>query len=171
MFTVGHGRLDRDGLGSLLVSAGVERLVDVRRYPGSRTNPDVKREALAEWLPELGIGYRWVERLGGRRRVDGDSPDSWWQVEQFRAYAAHTRTAEFGSAVGELLGEAAERQVAVMCSESLWWRCHRRLVADVVVLRYDVPVVHLMHDGRLREHQPAAGARLGSDGCVYWDGS
>jgi uncharacterized protein (DUF488 family) len=170
LITLGHGRLDRDGLGSLLRSAEMELLVDVRRYPGSRANPDVKREALAEWLPGFGIGYRWEERLGGRRRVDGDSPDTWWQVEQFRAYAAHTRTAEFGCAAEELLGEAAKQRVAVMCSESLWWRCHRRLIADVAVLRYDVPVQHLMHDGRLREHVVAGGARLGGDGCVWWDG-
>ena len=166
LLTVGHGRLDRAGLGSLLASAAVWLLVDVRRYPGSRANPDVKREALAEWLPELGIGYRGEERLGGRRRVDGDSPDSWWRVEQFRAYAAHTRTAEFAEALQQVLGEAGT--VAVMCSESLWWRCHRRLIADVAVLRYDVPVQHLMHDGRLHEHDPAAGARL-DDGSVYWD--
>lgn len=166
LLTVGHGRLDRDGLGPLLASAGVERLVDVRRYPGSRTNPDVKREAPAEWLPELGIGYRWEERLGGRRRVDQDSSDPWWRVEQFRAYAAHTRTAEFAGAVEELLEDTGT--VAVMCSESLWWRCHRRLIADVAVLRYDVPVLHLMHDGRLREHEPAAGARV-ADGWLVWD--
>jgi uncharacterized protein (DUF488 family) len=168
LLTVGHGRLDRDGLGSLLVSAGVGLLVDVRRYPGSRTNPDVKLEALAQWLPALAIGYRWEERLGGRRRVDGDSPDTWWQVEQFRAYAAHTRTAEFAEAMKRLLGELGT--VAVMCSESLWWRCHRRLIADVAVLQYDVPVLHLMHDGRLREHQPAAGARV-AGGSIVWDGS
>src|SRR5689334_10213876 len=99
LITVGHGRLDRGGLGSLLSSSGIELLVDVRRYPGSRANPDVARDALVEWVPELGIDYRWEERLGGRRRAEGESPDPWWQVEQFRAYAAHTRTAEFAAAV------------------------------------------------------------------------
>jgi uncharacterized protein (DUF488 family) len=168
LITLGHGRLDRDGLASLLVSAGVDLLVDVRRYPGSRTNPDVKREALAEWLPGQDIGYRWEERLGGRRRIDGDSPDAGWLVEQFRAYAKHTRTAELAEAMKQLLGERGT--VAVMCSESLWWRCHRRLIADVAVLQYDVPVLHLMHDGRLREHQPAAGARV-AGGSIVWDGS
>jgi uncharacterized protein (DUF488 family) len=171
LITVGHGRLGRDELGPLLRSAGVELLVDVRRYPGSRANPDVARDALVAWVPELGIGYRWEERLGGRRRVEGDGPDTWWRVEQFRAYAAHTRTAEFTAAAEELLEEAAKRRVAVMCSESVWWRCHRRLIADVAVLRYDVRVEHLMHDGRLREHAVADGARVGGDGCLYWDGS
>jgi uncharacterized protein (DUF488 family) len=170
LITLGHGRLDRDGLGSLLVGAGVDLLVDVRRYPGSRANPDVKREALEAWLPERGPGYRWDGRLGGRRRLDGDSPDPWWQVGQFRGYAAHTRTPEFAEAMSELLDEARGRTVAVMCSESVWWRCHRRLIADVAVLRYDVRVEHLMHDGRLREHAVASGARVGEDGCVYWDG-
>ena len=168
LLTVGHGRLDRDGLGSLLASAKVALLVDVRRYPGSRANPDVKRDALAEWLPELGIDYRWEERLGGRRRVDGESPDPWWRVEQFRGYAAHTRTTEFAEAIQELLEDNGP--VAVMCSESVWWRCHRRLIADVAVLAYDVPVEHLMHDGRLREHVVADGARL-DEGAVYWDRS
>ncbi len=171
LLTVGHGRLDRSGLGSLLTGADVERLVDVRRYPGSRANPGVAREALAGWLPELGIGYRWEERLGGRRKAGGEGVDSWWRVEQFRAYAAHTRTTDFADAVEVLLDDARERTLAVMCSEALWWRCHRRLIADVAVLRYDVPVRHLMHDGRLPEHVVADGARLGEDGCVYWDGA
>lgn len=170
LLTVGHGRLGQDALGSLLRGASVEVLVDVRRFPGSRANPAVSREALPSWLPEVGIDYRWEERLGGRRsRPTGDDEDPWWQVEAFRAYAAHTRTPEFRDAMAQLLGEAAGRRVAVMCSESVWWRCHRRLVADVAVLAYDVPVLHVMHDGRLTEHHPSEGARLRSDGKVVWD--
>ncbi|MGH3444658.1 MAG: DUF488 family protein [Nocardioidaceae bacterium] len=171
LLTVGHGRLDRDGLGSLLVAAGVEQVVDVRHYPGSRTNPDVVREALAQWLPGAGIGYRWDERLGGRRRLAAgvEAADSWWRVEQFAAYAAHTRAEEFADALEELLDEVRERTVAVMCSESLWWRCHRRLIADVAALADGVPVRHLMHDGRLTDHRPAEGARLDSEGRVIWD--
>ncbi len=171
LLTVGHGRLDQAGLGGLLRDAGVELLVDVRRFPGSRANPAVSRDALPAWLPDQDIGYRWEERLGGRRRLKGESADGWWQVEAFRAYAAHTRTEEFRAALDEVLGEAARRRVAVMCSESVWWRCHRRVIADVAVVAQDVAVQHLMHDGRLLEHRASEGARLREDGLVVWDGA
>src|SRR3712207_6248353 len=124
---------------------------------------------MAEWLPATGIGYRWEERLGGRRRLPPEEPvaDAWWTVAQFAAYAAHTRTAEFGTALDEVLADAAGTTVAVMCSESVWWRCHRRLIADVAVLARGVPVHHLMPDGRLTPHRPSEGAVL-SDGTVRW---
>ncbi|MDK3258284.1 DUF488 domain-containing protein [Blastococcus capsensis] len=170
LLTVGHGPDDRERLGARLSGADVELLVDVRRFPGSRNNPDVRREALEEWLPATGIGYRWAEQLGGRRRLPTGEPvaDDWWTVAQFAAYAAHTRTAEFAAALDEVLADTAGATVAVMCSESVWWRCHRRLVADVAVLSRRVPVTHLMPDGRLTPHAPAAGAVLAADGQVHW---
>ena len=170
LLTVGHGPEDRARLGARLVGAGVGALVDIRRFPGSRNNPDVASDALAGWLPALGVGYRWDERLGGRRRLDPSLPveDGWWTVAQFAAYAAHTRTPEFTVALDGLLAEAAEATVAVMCSESVWWRCHRRIVADVVVLGRGIEVRHLMPDGRLSPHRPSEGARLGDDGEVRW---
>jgi uncharacterized protein (DUF488 family) len=167
LLTVGHGPQDREALGALLTGAGVEQLVDVRRFPGSRNNPDVSREALEAWVPALGIGYRWDQRLGGRRNLPKGEPveDGWWTVAQFAAYAAHTRTPEFATAMDELLDEPG--RVAVMCSESVWWRCHRRLIADVAVLGRDVPVQHLMPDSRLAPHRPSEGAVL-VDGAVRW---
>ena len=160
LLTVGHGAQDRSALGARLSAAVVEQLVDVRRFPGSRANPDVAREALGQWLPSLGIGYRWEQRLGGRRRLPPGEPveDGWWTVAQFAAYAAHTRTPEFAAALDEVLAEARTATVAVMCSESVWWRCHRRLIADVAVLGRGVPVSHLMPDGRLTPHRPSEGA-------------
>ena len=170
LLTVGHGPDGRDHLAARLTGAGVQSLIDVRRFPGSRTNPDVRREALEEWLPAVGIGYRWDERLGGRRRLPAGDPgaDGWWTVAQFAAYAAHTRTPEFAAALDEVLDEADTATVAVMCSESVWWRCHRRLIADVAVLGRDVPVLHLMPDGRLTPHRPSDGAVVGSDGRIRW---
>ena len=169
LLTVGHGRLDEEALGSLLRDASVGLLVDVRRFPGSRANPQFGRDALSRWLPELGVEYRWDERLGGRRsRPPGEDKDPWWQVDAFRAYAAHTRTPEFGEAMQELLKDVADRRVAVMCSESVWWRCHRRVIADVAVLAHGVPVRHVMHDGRLTDHRASEGARL-RNGQVFWD--
>jgi uncharacterized protein (DUF488 family) len=169
LLTAGHGPDDRDRLGARLTGAGVTSLVDVRRFPGSRNNPDVRREALEEWLPAAGIAYRWEGRLGGRRRLPPDEPvaDGWWTVAQFAAYAAHTRTPEFTAALDEVLAEALPATVAVMCSESVWWRCHRRLIADVVVLGRDQPVRHLMPDGRLAPHRPSEGAVVRGDD-LYW---
>lgn len=171
LLTVGHGTLDRTQFASLLVAAGVQKLVDVRRFPGSRTNPDVRREALEQWVPQAGVDYRWEERLGGRRSLPRGEPsaDPWWTVSAFRAYAAHTRSDEFRSALDRVLGEARSRPVAVLCSESMWWRCHRRLIADVTVLAHEVEVVHLFPTGRLEPHHPAAGARLTEAGVVFWD--
>jgi uncharacterized protein (DUF488 family) len=170
LLTVGHGPEDRVRLGDRLTAAGIEELVDVRRFPASRSNPDVAREALAQWLPARGVGYRWEERLGGRRRLPAGEPvtDAWWTVAQFAAYAAHTRTPEFTAALSAVLDDARSSRVAVMCSESVWWRCHRRLIADVVVLGHGLPVDHLMPDGRLIPHQPAAGAVRAPGGVVRW---
>lgn len=170
LLTLGHGPRDRAALGAALVDAGIDRLVDVRRFPGSRANPDVRREALEEWVPPLGIGYRWDDRLGGRRSLPKEAPveDGWWTVRQFAAYAAHTRTPEFTAGLDELLATAATATVAVMCSESVWWRCHRRLIADVAVLGRSVPVTHLMPDGRLTPHRPSDGAVVSPAGTVTW---
>lgn len=172
LLTVGHGTLDRDALGTLLAGAGADLLVDVRRFPGSRHNPDVKGDALAEWLPRAGIDYRWDARLGGRRRLPADvdrEADRWWRVEAFRAYAAHTRSTEFLEALDELVADVAARDTTlIMCSESVWWRCHRRLVADAAALLRGVEVAHLAHDGRTTVHEPSAGARV-VDGVLRYD--
>jgi uncharacterized protein (DUF488 family) len=171
LLTVGHGTLSAEALGELLRGAGVELLVDVRRYPGSRAHPHLARESVAEWLPSHDVAYRWDERLGGRRRVPADARDAdpWWRVEQFRGYAAHTRTPEFAAGLTDLLADAAKVSTAVMCSEAVWWRCHRRLIADVVALTTDVAVEHLTHDGRRTPHPVAEGARVRPDGRVTWD--
>ncbi|MER7892168.1 DUF488 domain-containing protein [Micromonospora sp. NPDC094482] len=169
LLTVGHGTASQAELTGLLLDAGVTRLVDVRRYPGSRAHPHVSRDAMAQWVPAIGLDYRWEERLGGRRRVPADSPDRWWQVEAFRGYAAHMRTPEFIEAVDHLLAEAQNSRLAIMCSESLWWRCHRRLIADFLVRARDVPVCHLDHRGKLIAHTVAAGARLTPDRVLVYD--
>lgn len=170
LLTLGHGTADQQRLIDLVTSAGITRLVDVRRFPGSRVHPHVSRDAMSDWLPREGVAYEWLPGLGGRRRTPPDSPDTWWQVETFRGYAAHMRTPEFLAAVDGLLEHAATADTAVMCSESLWWRCHRRLIADFAVLARGVPVRHLFPDGHVVEHEPAAGARLREDGLLAYDG-
>lgn len=178
LLTVGHGTLSRQELTGLLTEARVGTLVDVRRFPGSRRHPHVAREQLERWAPEAGIDYRWEPGLGGRRRLDPEQKDvdAWWRVTAFRAYAAYTRTDQFQHALDGLLdlvtdhgrAEGPDRpRVAVMCSEAVWWRCHRRIVSDVMVLLHDVPVLHLAHSGKLSPHPPAEGARVTADGLVY----
>ena len=171
LLTVGHGTLDADPLARLLRDADVELLVDVRRYPGSRAHPHVKREAMQGWLPDAGIDYRWEPGLGGRRRLPAVEPvtDCWWRVAAFAAYAAYTRTPEFAAARDALLDDVRRRRVAICCSEAVWWRCHRRLIADVVSLTTEVEVLDLAHDGRLTPHPVAEGARVRDDGQVVWD--
>ncbi|MFG2088576.1 MULTISPECIES: DUF488 family protein [unclassified Spirillospora] len=174
LVTFGHGTAGREELARLLRGAGVPAVVDVRTAPGSRRNPDVQRTALEEWLPAEGIGYRWEKRLGGFRRAEPDSPDTFWRNDSFRGYAAHTRDPGFVAAMDELLDELGDKasgaRTAVMCSESVWWRCHRRLIADFAVLARGRPVLHLAHDGRLTEHPPTPGARLRGDGLLVYDG-
>lgn len=171
LLTVGHGTADRNELGALLGEAGVNVLADVRRFPGSRRNPAVSKDALADWLPSDGVRYVWLEGLGGRRRRAPDEPevDTWWRVAQFRAYASYTRTDDFAVALRELMSLSPGRTTAIMCSESVWWRCHRRIVADVLVLLHGFDVQHLMHDGRLTPHTPSGGARV-VENSVVWDG-
>lgn len=169
LLTFGHGTADAAQLLALLHGAGVANVVDVRTAPGSRRNPDVARDALARRLPEAGIGYRWEPRLGGFRRPAADSPDTVWRNASFRGYAGHARSPEFVAAMDELLAEAARTPTAVMCSESVWWRCHRRIIADFAELARGVPVRHLMPAGTLRPHRPTPGARLRPDGLLVYD--
>ncbi|WP_069811877.1 DUF488 domain-containing protein [Streptomyces sp. TP-A0874] len=170
LLTFGHGTAGREELASLLLGAEVATVVDVRTAPGSRRNPDVGRSALSQWLPESGIDYRWEPRLGGFRKVAADAPDTFWRNDSFRGYAGYTRDPEFVAAMDELLHDARSNRHAVMCGETLWWRCHRRIIADFAVLARRTPVLHLAHDGRMTEHQPTSGARLGSDGLLHYPG-
>ncbi|WP_433225840.1 DUF488 domain-containing protein [Actinomadura formosensis] len=170
LLTFGHGTAGREELTRLLRDAGVCSVVDVRTAPGSRRNPDVHRTALREWLPAAGIGYRWEKRLGGFRRPAPDAPDTFWRNDSFRGYAEYTRAPGFLAAMDDLLRDAAGTRTAVMCGESLWWRCHRRIIADYAVLARGRPVLHLAHDGRLTGHTPTSGARLRDDGLLVYDG-
>ncbi|WP_231104757.1 DUF488 domain-containing protein [Haloechinothrix halophila] len=160
VLTVGHGTADATTLTRLLRSAAVRRLVDVRTAPGSRHNPDANRIAMAHWLPEAGIGYRWDKRLGGWRSRQPDSPDTALRNAAFSGYAAHMRTPEFLAAIDDLCADAEQDLTTVMCAESVWWRCHRKLIADFLLLARGVDVEHLMPDGTVRQHRPSPEARL-----------
>jgi uncharacterized protein (DUF488 family) len=168
LFTLGHGMANAGRLAELLWAAGVTRLVDVRSVPGSRRNPDAVREAMARWLPEQGVTYRWDARFGGRRPDVAGSPDTAPPGRFLAGYAAHMRTAQFAAAVDELL--AAPSVTTVMCSEADWRHCHRRMIADFLVLARGVPVRHLLPGGRTEPHVPTGTARLRDDGLLVYDG-
>ena len=156
MQSVGHGTLGED---EFLASVdGIDVIADVRRYPGSRRHPHFGREAMERWLPAAGVGYEWLPDLGGRRSPDPGSPNTGLRNAQFRAYADHMATPEFAAGVDRLL--ALDGEVAVLCAETLWWRCHRRLLADFLVLVRGVDVLHRIPGSAPTPHRPTDGAAV-----------
>lgn len=171
LFTVGHGTADADELLARLAQGQVASVVDVRTAPGSRRSPHLARDALAEWLPAAGLGYRWEPRLGGFRRAAPDSPDVVLRNASFRGYAGHLRTPDARDALAALVADARSTPTAVMCSETVWWRCHRRLIADAVELLSGTMVCHLL-PGRVAPHRLTEGVRVaraddGGEALVY----
>ena len=167
LFTIGHGTNTREEFVDLLRDTGTEALVDVRIAPGSRRSPQFMREALESWLPPTGVRYRWDRRLGGFRSASPTAPDTALRNASFRGYAEYMRSAEFRDAIGELRRQSFELTTTVMCSESVWWRCHRRLIADHLALLYDDEIFHVMPDGRLKPHVPTSGGRIAGAELVY----
>jgi uncharacterized protein (DUF488 family) len=168
LVTVGHGTLGRAEFGELLRATDVELIVDIRSHPGSRRHPHFARDAMQSWLPEEGVDYRWFRDLGGRRKPSPDSRHTALEHPAFRGYADYMESTEFHEALVAVLSVAAERRAAVMCSESVWWRCHRRLLSDAAVLLHGTSVEHLFHDHRLRSHPVMAEARV-EDGEIVYD--
>jgi uncharacterized protein (DUF488 family) len=166
LLTLGHGTATAQEVVALLAGAGVERLVDVRTAPGSRRHPQFRRETMAGWLAEAGVAYRWEPELGGFRRPDPASVNHGLRHPAFRGYADHMRTPPFWAALDRLLAEAAA-PTAAMCSETLWWRCHRRLLADAAVLVRGAEVRHLDHRGGQERHRPTEGARRDGELLAY----
>jgi len=151
VFTVGHSTRALEEFHRLLRANGVERLVDVRRFPGSRRMPHFSSEALERALGEKGIAYEHVEDLGGFRKPEPDSPNGGWEVKAFQGYADHMRTPEFAAALERVIVWARESPTAIMCAEAQWRRCHRRLVSDALLVR-GFEVRHIGSDGRLEPH-------------------
>jgi uncharacterized protein (DUF488 family) len=130
VWTVGHSTRSIDEFIAVLRAHDVEAIVDVRRFPASRRLPWFNAAPLAASLDAAGIAYYSLPSLGGRRTPAPDSPNTGWRHAAFRGYADHLRTDEFAEGLFELLMIAGGLNTAVMCAELLWWRCHRRLIAD-----------------------------------------
>jgi len=170
LLTLGHGTAGEEELAGLIRAAGIESLVDVRSVPKSRRHPQFWREEMERWVPERsGSTYRWEPALGGFRKVDRNSHNVALSHPSFRSYADYMETDAFVHALDDLLVRVTHTQVAIMCSETVWWRCHRRLISDAVLLLHGVPVRHLMHDGKLRPHIPTAGVRMTAEGKLRYD--
>lgn len=174
VFTVGHGARPLEELLEVLREADVRVLVDVRRFPGSRRHPHFAREALERSLPEAGVAYEWRgDVFGGRRRAlpKEQSRHPIWRVDAFRAYAEHMDTPPFREALSTLEERAtAGERLAVMCSETLWWRCHRRLIADALVA-HGHEVVHLLTPGKRQVHALHGEAHVDDEGRPVYDGA
>jgi uncharacterized protein (DUF488 family) len=167
LLTIGHGTMSTEEFVGLIRGAGGVRVVDIRSAPGSRHNPQFGRAEMERWLPAASIAYQWERALGGFRKTSPASINTALRHPAFRGYADHMLTQEFAAGADELR-QAVERQVtAVMCSESLWWRCHRRLLSDYLMLVYDVEIRHIMHDTALREHRLTEGVRSVGDHVLY----
>ena len=152
IYTIGHSTHPIERFIRLLGAHRIELLADVRRFPGSRRNPQFGAEALAASLDAERIAYEGLgAELGGRRRARRDSPNDAWRVEAFRAYADHTASDEFRAGLARLEALTSERRAAIMCAEADWRRCHRRLIADALLAR-GWRVLHIGPDGGLGEH-------------------
>ncbi|QVQ53281.1 DUF488 domain-containing protein [Spiractinospora alimapuensis] len=158
--TIGHSDRDLDVLARLLDEAGVDLVVDVRKLRGSRRYPRFNEDVLSHALPAAGIGYRPAPDLGGRRPRSTDIPEdtnALWRNQSFHNYADYALSPPFRAALAELRQEAETRRVAVMCSEAVWWRCHRRIIADHLLAHGD-DVHHILGPG----HTPSASLTPGA---------
>lgn len=159
VWTIGHSTRPIEDFLAVLEAHRIETVVDVRRFPGSRRLPQFGSDTLARSLADHGVGYRWIGELGGRRRPDPASPNDAWRNDAFRAYADHIASEEFAGGLFELLMVAEGSRTAIMCAEVLWWRCHRRLIADVLTsLGYEVR--HIRDAGEAEPHHLAPPARI-----------
>jgi uncharacterized protein (DUF488 family) len=172
IFTIGHGARSEAEFHEVLSGAKIGMLADVRRHPGSRRHPHFARDALAEKLPRIGIAYEWWgEALGGRRKMDDNAANRHvsWRNHSFRAYAGYMETPVFRVALEALAEQARGTRVVVMCAETLWWRCHRRLIADALVAGGH-QVIHLGL-GKEQPHHLSEACRIDQTGLLTYDAS
>ena len=168
IFTIGHSTRSAAEFIAILQAHGVQCIVDVRRYPGSKRHPQFSQEALRALLTSHGIGYRHEPDLGGRRgNAAANSPNAAWRSASFRAYADHMGTPEFAAAVERVLADAGRMSSALMCAEAVPWRCHRQLIADLLVAGgHDV--LNLLSMDRADPHRLNPAARRAPDGTLTY---
>jgi uncharacterized protein (DUF488 family) len=168
IYTIGHSTRSLNDFLDILQSFDIKVLADIRRLPGSRKFPQFDRENLKRSLEEAGIQYIYMADLGGRRKVNKDSKNTRWKNDSFRAYADYMETGEFESAVIKLEHIALKQPTAYMCSEAVWWRCHRSMVSDYLKAK-GWTVFHIMAAGKAQEHTFTSPARVIDGNVSYSD--
>ena len=169
VFTIGHSNRPLPEFLGLLAAHGIDLVADVRKMPRSRANPQFNGNTLAGELEAAGIGYEQIPELAGlrsRAKSRATAANAGWRNASFHAYADYMQTAEFAEGMRQLLALAADRRVAVMCAEAVWWRCHRQLIADALVVR-GVTVRHILGAGRADEHKLRDMARVSGTSVTY----
>lgn len=159
LWTIGHSTRPLEGFVALLHDEGIETLVDVRRFAGSRRNPQYAGESLARSLPAAGVEYVAMPDLGGRRSARADTPHTAWRNASFRGYADYMDTAAYAAARRRLAALAHARRTAVMCAEAMWWQCHRSLISDDFKAA-GWTVLHILGPARVDEHPYTSAARI-----------
>jgi len=159
IWTIGHSTLAIEDFLRVLGAFEIRILADVRSFPGSRRYPQFNRENLRASLEAVEIEYFHLPRLGGRRRARPDSANLAWRNESFRGYADYMETKDFESGIAELLEIAAKRRTAIMCAESLWWRCHRSLISDFLKVK-GIEVTHILTAAKSEPHRFTSAAKL-----------
>ncbi len=168
--TIGHSNRSLATFADILHQAGVQSVADVRSFPHSRNNPAFNIESLPDQLNTYQIGYRHFPDLGGRRNIQQDVPDSFnafWHNRSFHNYADYALSEPFRRAYANLLALGSDRRVAIMCAEAVWWRCHRRIITDYLLLD-GLEVFHLMGPGRQDPARLTPGAKRRPDGTVVY---
>lgn len=166
IFTIGHSTRTIEEFLDLLFSFDIKVLADIRRLPGSRKYPQFDQDALKKSLPENEIEYIYIEDLGGRRKVSPDSKNTTWRNKSFQGYADYMETESFENGVKELEKLALEKNTAMMCSEAVWWRCHRSMVSDYLKAK-GWEVLHIIAHGKATEHPYTAPARIIGNQVFY----
>ncbi|MGX1103769.1 MULTISPECIES: DUF488 domain-containing protein [Bradyrhizobium] len=169
-FTIGHSTRSLEDFIALLGTVAIERIVDIRTVPRSRTNPQFNMDALPKPLKAAGISYEHLADLGGLRGKARSVPPSvngFWSNESFHNYADYALSPQFHAALQHLRDEGRRQRCAMMCSEAVWWRCHRRIVADYLIASGET-VVHIMGEGRLEPARLTEGAVVQGDGTVVY---
>lgn len=159
IWTIGHSSRTYEELLAMLESFNIELVTDVRHFPGSGKYPHFNKESLEINLPENNIEYVHIISLGGRRKPGSDSRNSAWKNNAFRGYADYMETDAFREGITELVNKALKQRTAVMCSEAVWWRCHRSMIADYLKVQ-GWKVMHIMEVGKAQEHPYTSPAKI-----------
>jgi len=168
-YTVGHSTRTIEEFTELLQAAGITLVVDIRHVPRSRTNPQYNADNLPDSLSPYNIGYQLIEQLGGLRgksKQTDPAVNGFWENKSFHNYADYALTESFQTGLNQLIQLGEQHRCAIMCSEAVWWRCHRRIVADHLLARGE-EVFHLMGKDKINPATLTRGARVENDEVVY----